>query len=125
MKLVSEGECGRLGCYGRGKEVEFRGYSFENASQRGFSQDFCRFHKELYEAGYTYTTHASVWHRHDSEEDDEPMWTDYFIYPLRGKRDSVGEICYHGDVRVCTIQAYYKEDPRLDSFLRSFSPKDK
>ena len=125
MKLITEGKCGKLGCYGRtAREVEFREYSFGNSSRREFQQDLYRFYKKLHKSGYDYATHTSSWVRGDSE-DDEPIWTEYYIFPRRRdifNQDSTGEITDNSDVRICTVRAYYQIEPKLDSFFRRFSP---
>ncbi len=128
MELINEGKCGKLWCYGRSSpEVDFREYSFRNTSQRSFSNNFSKLHEGLYNSGYSYETYLSSWARGESE-DDEPIYTMYFIYRRRkdlSTRESVGEITENLDVRTCTVRAYHTVDPKLDSFLRNFSTNEK
>ncbi|VVB79456.1 Uncharacterised protein [uncultured archaeon] len=125
MRQVNEGKCGKLGVYGRSSlEVDFRDYSFVNISSREFRNNLSKLHDRLYKQGYTYETYHSSWARGDSEEDDDPIYTTYFIYPRRRdifNRETVGEKTIFWDSRICTVRAYYSLDPKLDNFFRNFS----
>jgi hypothetical protein len=128
MKLVNEGKCGKLGCYGRTvTQFNFREYAFGNVSTREFRKNFSRFHDELYKKGYGCRTYTSSWAKGDSEDDD-PIWTTYYVYPRRRdifNDDATGEITDNSDLRICTVRAYYSIDPKLDRFFRNFSTSNK